>query len=191
MASAPKPIKIYTKSGDQGESGLVGGKRISKQSGLFEAIGDVDELNAWIGLCRCKCSSLELDTSLQKIQSLLFEIGAELATPQESRFVNETLAESHVQYLEASIDFQTKELAPLRSFILPGGTEMSANLHAARAVCRRAERSVVGIANDGGVRPVVLQFLNRLSDWLFVAARTANRIEGVEDVKWETEASES
>ena len=191
MASAPKPIKIYTKSGDHGESGLVGGARISKQSALFEAIGDVDELNAWIGACRAACTFPELDKALQVVQNLLFEIGAELATPQESKFVNETLSDSHVQYLEGSIDRLSEALLPLRSFILPGGTELAARLHTARAVCRRAERSVVAIANAGGARPVVLQFLNRLSDWLFVAARTANRVEGVEDVKWVSEANES
>ncbi|MBI5706190.1 MAG: cob(I)yrinic acid a,c-diamide adenosyltransferase [Armatimonadetes bacterium] len=184
-------MKIYTKTGDLGESGLVGGQRISKQSALLEAIGDVDELNAWIGACRTASTISELNKDLQVVQNLLFEIGAELATPQESRFVNETLSDSHVQYLEGSIDRLSEALSPLRSFILPGGTELAARLHTARAVCRRAERSVVAIANAGGARPVVLQFLNRLSDWLFVAARTANHVDGVEDVKWVSEASES
>lgn len=187
MAGAQRQVKVYTRTGDSGESGLVGGSRISKRSALLEAVGDVDELNAAVGMCAAACAYADLQEPLSRIQSTLFEIGAELATPQESRFVNETLADSHVEYLERSIDGQSEHLAALRNFILPGGGELSARLHLARAVCRRAERSVVGLANDGGVRPVLLRYLNRLSDWLFVAARTANRLDGVEDTKWSSE----
>lgn len=189
MAGSSERVKVYTKTGDAGETGLVGGKRMSKQTALFEAIGDVDELNASVGLCMRACAHQELGHVLAQIQRTLFEVGAELATPQESRFVNETLSDSHVEYLERSIDGQTEALPALKNFVLPGGSELAARLHMARSVCRRAERAVVGIANEGGVRPVVMRYLNRLSDWLFVAARTANRLENVEDVKWQSEGS--
>jgi cob(I)alamin adenosyltransferase len=177
-------MKIYSKTGDRGETGLVGGQRISKGDALMESVGDVDELNSAIGLCRLHAAGSELDPLLRSVQEHLFEIGAELATPTPSRFVNETLSEVHVSVLEASIDKQQEALTPLANFVLPGGSPLGAHLHHARAVCRRAERAVARTANEGGVRPVVLEYLNRLSDWLFVAARTANRASGVEDVKW-------
>lgn len=183
--SAERQLRIYTRTGDAGETGLVGGSRIAKHHARIEAIGDVDELNAVLGICRTHAKKSALDTPLAAVQNLLFELGAELATPQESRFVNETLENSHISDLEKWIDAQTKELEPLRNFVLPGGSPLGAHLHLARAVCRRAERSVSRLAEAaGGVRPIVLSFLNRLSDWLFVSARIANKTSGVEDVKW-------
>lgn len=170
-------MRIYTKTGDSGTTGLVGGARVSKSDSRIAAIGDVDELNALIGVARTHGS--ELDTELQRIQNWLFDLGAELATPAESKFANETIVGEHARVLEESIDSMNEILSPLKNFILPGGTPVAASLHHARTVCRRAERSVIAF---GDVRPELNRFLNRLSDWLFVAARFENRVRG--DVLW-------
>lgn len=170
-------MRIYTKTGDTGTTGLVGGSRVSKSDGRIAAIGDVDELNALIGVARAQES--ELDTELHRIQNWLFDLGAELATPPDTKFGNESLSDEHVRKLEESIDEMNEVLSPLRNFILPGGTPVAATLHHARTVCRRAERSVIAF---GDVRPELNRFLNRLSDWLFVAARFENRARG--DVLW-------
>ncbi len=185
--AAERHIKVYTKTGDGGETGLAGGERVLKHTARIEAIGDVDELNSAIGKCRVVVSQKEVAELLTRIQCWLFEMGAELATPEESRFVNETIEDSHVETLERSIDKQTESLPALRRFILPGGSAAAAELHMARAICRRAERSVLRLSSEAGVRPVLVRLLNRLSDWLFVAARTANKAEGVQDVNWVSE----
>jgi len=174
-------LKIYTKTGDKGQTGLVGGSRVNKDTLRIQAIGDVDELNATIGLARCHGSG---GLALAKIQNWLFDLGAELATPEKSRFINSSLKEEHIQWLETSIDKQTADLPPLKNFILPGGTELASALHFARCVCRRAERSALALSREEPLREVVLVFLNRLSDWLFVSARTANRLAGVQDIEW-------
>jgi cob(I)alamin adenosyltransferase len=184
--SAERSVRVYTRTGDRGETGLIGGDRVPKCTARMDAIGDVDELNAAIGVCRLHSGKSSLDAELASLQSLLFELGAELATPASSRFVNETLEDRHVKALEQSMDAQSTRLAPLKNFVLPGGSPLGAGLHFARAVCRRAERSVLSLSAEADVRPIVLQYMNRLSDWLFVAARTANREAGVEDVKWVT-----
>lgn len=170
-------MKIYTKTGDAGTTGLVGGSRVSKSDAVIQAIGDVDELNAVVGVARTY--SKELDEELAHIQNWLFDLGAELATPSESRFDNQMLGVAQVGFLENGIDGMTELLPPLRNFILPGGTPLGAHLHLARTVCRRAERSVIAL-NLERHEPVI--FLNRLSDWLFTAARYANRATG--DVTW-------
>lgn len=177
-------MKIYTKTGDGGQTGLVGGSRVSKGSSRIQAIGDVDELNAAIGCARAEATDFCLDPLLAWTQSALFDVGAELASAPGARISFATLASDACSRLEASIDEQSASLSPLRNFILPGGCKLASSLHFARCVCRRAERSVLLLNEKEEVRSDVLAFLNRLSDWLFVAARTANHLAGVDDVPW-------
>ena len=181
------PVKIYTKTGDSGETGLFGGGRVSKDHPRVAAYGDVDELNATIGVVRSTAPDFE-PTLLEAIQRDLFSIGGHLATPDPDK-VQKALAraafdESRVTALEAAIDSATAQLAPLRAFILPGGAPASAALHVARTVCRRAERSVVHLAGQAPVPELFIVYLNRLSDLLFTLARLANKAAGVEDVTW-------
>jgi cob(I)alamin adenosyltransferase len=178
-------LKIYTKTGDAGQTGLVGGQRIAKHHPRMDAIGDVDELNAAIGLCATGAEGAPFADLLINIQNWLFDLGAELATPSESRFDQQRIGPEASARLEQSIDEQNERLEPLRNFILPGGTDLAARLHLARSICRRAERSVLALhAEDSAVRDDARIFLNRLSDWLFVCARTANHLANVQDVKW-------
>lgn len=170
-------MRIYTKTGDSGTTGLVGGTRVSKSDRRIAAIGDVDELNALIGVARSHGS--EMDVALERVQNWLFDLGAELATPADGKFKNEIISDEHAHWLESSIDEMNEDLSPLKNFILPGGTPIAAALHHSRTVCRRAERSVIAF---GEARPELIRFLNRLSDWLFVAARFENRTRG--DVLW-------
>ena len=179
-------MKIYTKTGDKGETGLVGGKRIAKNSACMQAIGDVDELNACIGLARAEHPPEELDQTLAWLQSALFDLGAELASVPGHKLSFAALQTADSEKLEQDIDRQTEQLPPLKNFILPGGSKLAARLHVARSVCRRAERSALAFHEERALRPEVLAFLNRLSDWLFVAARTANKLSGIEDVPWES-----
>ena len=174
-------MKIYTKTGDAGSTGLIGGQRVPKNSLRISAIGDVDELNAAIGWARC-LGVAELDEHLGAIQNTLFEVGAELASPGEDRF--ETVSDEAAKILESSIDAMTASLPELRNFILPGGSEEAARLHLARSICRRCERTLLELHQNDAVRETVRIYVNRLSDWLFVAARTANRLKNVQDVDW-------
>lgn len=176
-------MKIYTRTGDDGGTGLYGGDRIAKTSARIQAIGDVDELNALIGVCRA-AGPTTLDERLVEIQCRLFDLGAELACPPGGKFDVQSISERHIGALERSIDEQTEKLPPLKAFILPGGSPGAASLHHARAVCRRAERSVLLLAEDAPVREEIRRFLNRLSDWLFTAARTVNAECHVMDVTW-------
>ncbi len=177
-------MKIYTKTGDEGETGLVGGSRIAKNSARIQAIGDVDELNACIGLARTESPPEILEEVLGWLQCALFDLGAELASSPGARITFALLPEDASRRLEQSIDEQSEGLPPLKNFILPGGCRLAAYLHLARCVCRRAERSVLELHQEQALRAEVLTFLNRLSDWLFMAARSANRFEKIEDVPW-------
>lgn len=177
-------MRIYTKTGDAGETGLLGGGRVPKDSLKIQAVGDLDELNACAGLCRVVSKGTPLEEPIQAIQRMLFDMGAELATPSGSPIALQTINQDSISFLERSMDEQDEALEPLRHFILPGGSEGAARYHHARAVCRRAERTVWALSREEPVRRELLVFLNRLSDWFFVAARTMNRFEGVEDVKW-------
>lgn len=177
-------MRVYTKTGDHGETGLLGGGRIAKDSLKMALIGEVDELNAALGLCRACLESGHLATMLGSIQRQLFDLGAEIATPQGSPISLQTIGTGSADELEASMDEQSESLDELRNFILPGGSEAGARLHYARAVCRRVERSAWALKRQEQLRPELLVFLNRLSDWLFVAARTANACAGVEDATW-------
>lgn len=176
-------MKIYTKTGDEGTTGLIGGARIAKASLRMTAIGDVDELNAAIGLARA--ASDAMDAVLGPTQSWLFDLGGELASPNEHARMHRVSWASQIETLERSIDALTANLEPLRHFILPGGSEFAARLHFARCVCRRAERSILALHEHEPVNAEPRVFVNRLSDWLFTAARTANQTAGVQDVKWE------
>ncbi|RME43891.1 MAG: cob(I)yrinic acid a,c-diamide adenosyltransferase [Chloroflexi bacterium] len=182
-------MKIYTRSGDYGETGLFGGQRVSKADLRVEAYGSVDELNATLGFARSFISDPEIDVWLAQAQSRLFDLGADLATPQAG---TSQRTESHVQRvqntwvkeLEDAIDEVENELTPLSTFILPGGTPGAAALHLARTVCRRAERRVVALSQQQEINPAILVYLNRLSDLLFVLARLANQRAGEQDTPW-------
>jgi cob(I)alamin adenosyltransferase len=181
-------MKIYTKTGDGGETGLFGGGRVSKDHARVAAYGDVDELNAAVGVARAADPEAFADEVLEQIQRDLFAVGAELAAPEPAQLAK-TLAghpigEPDVTRIERAIDAHDDVLPPLREFILPGGTAKAASLHLARTVCRRAERAVVALGRVAAVSPVVLQYLNRLSDLLFVLARAANARSGRPDVRW-------
>ena len=178
-------MKIYTRTGDDGSTGLLGGSRVSKKSARIQAIGDVDELNASLGWALTCAHAGELKDELSLIQNLLFDLGAELASPADGRIQSRTLTERHSAALERSMDRMTESLPPLKQFILPGGTELASRLHLARAICRRSERSVLQLHQEESQRAELLVFLNRLSDWLFLAARTANASEGVLDIAWQ------
>lgn len=178
-------MKIYTKTGDAGETGLFGGARVSKASTRVAAYGDVDELNSAIGLARLHPIDDERDVLLGVIQSELFDLGAELAAKPGKSVPAPQVGGESIERLERAIDRADEELPPLSSFILPGGSPGAAHLHLARTICRRAERSVVALAAESEVRPEVLRYLNRLSDLLFVLARLANARAGVTDVPWQ------
>jgi cob(I)alamin adenosyltransferase len=179
--------KIYTKTGDKGETGLVGGTRVRKHDLRVEAYGTVDEANAVIGLVRLHAKA-EADAMLHRIQHDLFDLGADLATPGIHKPGKSKIAlrivPAQVKRLENEIDGLNKNLAPLNSFVLPGGTQEAAHLHLARTVVRRAERIVCALAEQEPVNPVAIQYLNRLSDLLFVLARARNG-NGKRDVLWQ------
>jgi cob(I)alamin adenosyltransferase len=185
---------IYTRTGDKGESGLGDGSRRPKTDARFAAMGDVDETNAALGLARLITRSSDIpalaliDETLARVQNDLFDLGADLCLPRASDEAPGAvlrIAASQVEALETAIDALNEKLKPLRSFVLPGGTPASAALHFARAICRRAERSIVGLASIEGeeVGEAALAYVNRLSDYLFVAARAANEF-GKADVLW-------
>lgn len=175
-------MKIYTKTGDDGTTGTFGGDRISKTSPRIECLGEIDELNAAIGMARSFADNANLDRSLQRIQRELFDLGAEVACPAESSYFKPSVSEVHIVRLESEMD--STELPPLRDFILPGGTSYAAAIHLARTICRRTERALLASRESLKLRPETCRYLNRLSDWLFVMARLANNLAGCEDVKW-------
>jgi cob(I)alamin adenosyltransferase len=179
--------KIYTKTGDKGETALGNGDRIAKHSLRVSAYGTVDETNATIGLARLHASD-DLDAALSRISNDMFDLGADLCTPDrdkdaEAPYPRLRMVDAQVDRLEAEIDAMNTKLTPLRSFILPGGTALAAQLHLCRTVCRRAERLVVELAAVEDVNPAAIKYLNRLSDWFFVAGRIANN-DGKDDVLW-------
>jgi cob(I)alamin adenosyltransferase len=178
-------MKIYTKTGDLGETGLFGGRRVPKHHLRIEAYGTVDETNAVLGLAASRCSDPELSDAILRVQSELFSVGSDLATPldvQSAHIVR--VDESSVQRLENEIDAWEETLPALKNFILPGGNESAATLHVARTICRRAERAVTALAEQEAINPITQRYLNRLSDWLFVLARTVNHRAGSEETDW-------
>lgn len=171
--------RVYTKTGDAGETSLVDGSRVSKAHERVAAYGDVDELNSLLGLARVGLADAQLDEALGKIQNELFIVGADLASPLTIQVPR--VDETHISELEQLIDSLLEELEPLREFILPGGTQLGASLHLARTVARRAERSIVTLAAREEINERALIYLNRLSDLLFVMARVANHRAGVRE----------
>ena len=177
-------MKLYTKTGDYGTTGLYGGTRISKTSARIKSIGETDELNAAIGIARTFAQEDPLDEMMARIQNWLFDLGAELASPPGGKFTVEKISHGHIAAIEVSIDTLEEQLPPLKAFILPGGSPLASQLHMARCICRRTERSVVELNRSEPVREETRLFLNRLSDWLFVAARTANMSRHDNDIEW-------
>ena len=179
-------MKIYTKTGDAGETGLFGGARVSKASLRVEAYGEVDELNSAVGWARVAVSESDLDGLLNRIQNDLFEVGAELGSTAERKHKGSMplIEEAQVESLERAIDRYEEGPPPLTSFVLPGGSESAARFHLARCICRRAERSIVVLSSQEPIRGEILRYINRLSDLLFTLARHANHAAGVEDIPW-------
>jgi cob(I)alamin adenosyltransferase len=181
-------MKIYTRTGDAGETGLFGGARVRKDDPRVEAYGTVDETNAVLGVARANGLAADVDAALRRIQGELFVVGAELACVPDKvdRLKMALIGAEHVRHLEWLIDDAEAGLPPLQTFVLPGGSGGGAALHLARTVCRRAERAVLSLPD---IRPDLLIYLNRLSDLLFVLARKANLEAGVPDVPWQGRAS--
>lgn len=184
-------MKLYTRSGDDGTTGLFGGRRVSKDNPRIEAYGTVDELNACVGLV---CSACRRDNAYEKrlleifahVQSRLFDIGADLATPEDSKSAAKVLRidEKFVAEIESWIDEIDGKNPPIRTFVMPGGTELASRLHLARTVCRRAERLMIRLGHSEPVTDGAIHWMNRLSDLLFAMARQANHVAGVADVPW-------
>ena len=179
-------MKIYTRTGDSGETSLLGGRRVSKADDRVAAYGDVDELNAWLGLVRPVTADTQLASMLEQLQRDLFAVGARLADPAHrvaDRVAKAAVGAEDIERLENWIDHLQTGLPELRRFILPGGGPAGAALHVARTVCRRAERSIVALGPDA-VEPELLVYINRVSDLLFVMARAANHRDGVAETEW-------
>ncbi|MBI3534616.1 MAG: cob(I)yrinic acid a,c-diamide adenosyltransferase [Deltaproteobacteria bacterium] len=178
-------MKIYTKQGDAGETSLYGGERVAKDHLRIKVYGTLDELNATLGIVLAQNNVQdELKTKVFRIQNELFELGSELATPTGKKIGFLVLGEENVLCLEKEIDGMEKVLIPLKNFILPGGSPISSFLHLARAISRRAERELIALHKIEPVRSIVLQYVNRLSDHLFVLARFANHLAKIHDVAW-------
>jgi cob(I)alamin adenosyltransferase len=178
-------MKIYTKTGDTGDTSLFGGKRVPKSTLRIDAYGTVDELNAQLGVVRALKPFAEVDSLLEKIQNQLFVLGADLATPFDAAPSSiKRIQQNEIQFLEETIDRLDAQLEPLKSFILPGGLPVSAQVHVARTVCRRAERLVDALGRKEPIGKFPLVYLNRLADLLFVAARYVNKREGTEETTW-------
>lgn len=172
-------MKIYTRTGDKGETGLFGGTRVSKSALRMHAYGTIDELNALLGvIVSAKTLPTKTGDELKKVQALLFQIGADLATPLSSSANIKRMDEKEALELEHWIDAMEKDLAPLTSFIFPSGSDVGSNLHVARTVCRRAERWIVALGESEAITKAVIVYINRLSDYLFVAARWVNHTLG-------------
>lgn len=180
-------MKIYTRTGDQGRTSLFGGRRVTKHHLRLEAYGTLDELNAVLGWYRARCGDPDLADTVLDIQSRLFDVGAHLATPSSAMKAKKHLppiGEEQVARLEREIDRLETELPPLTSFVIPGGNEEASLLHVARAVCRRAERSVVRMKSFDTLNKTIVPYLNRLSDLLFVMARVAVHRRGDAEIPW-------
>ena len=197
-ASLPDPEKfdtprlalnrIYTRAGDQGQTHLAGGQRVSKDSPRIACYGTVDELNAFVGMATISASESvpELAPILRRVQHELFNLGSILATqPQDVHPKQARITSAEILQLEQEIDRMNADLAPLRSFVLPGGSRLNTELHACRTICRRAERIAVSLAREEEIPPEIVQYLNRLSDAFFVWSRWANHIAGIPEALWE------
>lgn len=178
-------IKIYTKTGDKGQTSLVGGTRVSKADLKIESYGTVDELNSWIGVLRDAPENHSRRDLLKEIQDRLFTVGAELASePEQNRKKLPELFESDIELLEKEMDAYSTEIPPLRAFVLPGGHQTVSFAHVARTVARRAERICIRLGETEEVDPLVIKYLNRLSDYLFVLSRKITHEQNTEEVTW-------
>lgn len=180
--------RIYTKTGDKGETHLAGGQRVPKDSLRIECYGTVDELNAFVGMASISAadSVIQLMPILRRVQHELFNLGSILATkPQDVHPNQARITAGEIEQLEEEIDRMNAELAPLRSFVLPGGSRLNTELHVCRTICRRAERIAVSLAREEEVPPEAIQYLNRLSDAFFVWSRWVNHVLSVPEVLWE------
>lgn len=179
-------MKIYTKTGDDGTTGLFNGKRVQKYDLRVESYGTVDELNSVIGIARSFTETPEIKASLEKISNILFNLGSDLASPYSPppKFEVIRIDSGSVEYLENLIDEFTSKLPPLKNFILPGGSHAASYLHHARTICRRAERLIAKLAHEEEIGTVPIIFVNRLSDFLFTAARFENFSSGIYDIEW-------
>lgn len=178
-------MRIYTRTGDDGTTGLLGRDRVPKHDPRVEAYGSVDELNAVLGVVRAHDGGRWLEDLLPRIQSDLFRVGAELATADEKMLQKlDRIADTDIEGLEGAIDHLEADLPALTRFVLPAGSPLAAHLHLARTVCRRAERRVTALAGTGSVEPRIVRYLNRLADLLFVMARWSNHRAGVPEVTW-------
>lgn len=178
-------MKIYTKAGDDGKTGLFHGPRVSKDDARIEAYGTVDELCSVLGLARATGVPQDIDPVLERIQHQLFSLGAELATPDPAEHGTALISSAETDWIEENIDRFDGQLAPLKTFVLPAGTPAAASLHHARVVCRRAERRVVTLSRATELSTEALTYLNRVGDLLFVLARYANHSNGTADVAWQ------
>ncbi|MBA4250843.1 MAG: ATP:cob(I)alamin adenosyltransferase [Chlorobiaceae bacterium] len=180
-------MKIYTKTGDKGETSLFGGKRVTKDSDRIEAYGTVDELNSFLGLAIAEGLSKKTESVLIKLQSDLFSLGSDLATPldYDSKKISiPRISQEEISFYENMIDDFSTQLDEIQFFILPGGTKAASILHIARTVCRRAEREVVHLKHSEKINQNIVIFLNRISDFLFVLSRYENKISGNSDISW-------
>jgi cob(I)alamin adenosyltransferase len=179
-------VKIYTKTGDSGTTSLLGGARVSKAHLRIDAYGTVDELNSFLGLLRDQPVNENRKDILKEIQDRLFTLGAELASePGKENIVKPDLIDSDIQLLENEMDAMEGDLAPLKNFILPGGHPSISYAHIARTICRRAERICIALSEESPVAPIVIQYLNRLSDYFFMLGRKMAKELNIEEVKWE------
>ena len=178
-------MKIYTRTGDEGTTSLFAGGRVAKHHLRVESYGTVDELNSYLGLIRSQLQDATIDVRLQRVQNELFVVGADLATPmnQNPEWLKRLSAET-IPHLERDIDQLDEDLEPLTAFVLPGGTTIAAHTHVARTVCRRAERLCVALAAEDDINPLVIKYLNRLSDFLFTLARWLNKKANEPEVRW-------
>lgn len=174
--------KIYTRTGDGGTTGMADGSRVAKDSLRMQAIGEVDELNSMLGIVINKCMAGEVRENLITIQHDLFNLGGQLAMPDY-----EMLQAARIEWLEQTLDSMNSELMPLKEFILPGGAESASYCHLARAICRRAERALVSLSQAETTKVELAAYINRLSDWLFVASRYLNKQQGEQEVYWQSE----
>ncbi len=179
-------MKIYTKTGDKGGTSLLGGRRVSKDDIRIEAYGTVDELNSSIGLLLSKLNEVEIITELHSIQNLLFTIGSNLANDPESPLKIDQIEETHIAALEERMDEWTAKLPPLKNFILPGGSEKNALTHVCRTLCRRAERRAVTLSKAENIDPLLIKYINRLSDYFFVLARYFSLVDRTDEIKWKS-----
>ena len=181
-------MKIYTRTGDAGETGLLGGARVGKDHPRLRVFGDVDELNALLGMARAHRLPSEIDDVVERIQHELFTVGAELATPDSAQAPDDRISDQHIRQLEVDIDAFEVQLDELTFFIIPAGPIGTTVFHVARCVCRRCERELVALSQEESVRPQLLQYLNRLSDLLFVAARATSKAEGAAETPWKRQS---